>query len=399
MTADIVEDRRAIEALRSGVPGRYAVSRLGTTQIRIREHFQTQLAALEKEESCEPVVFSANFGGGKTHLLSFMQQMAQEQGFVTSCVTVSPEMPLGRANVVLKHIAECAQAPGTVGRALNTLASRLKTDSQDYADLRIWARNADINDKFRALLHLYEEFRLDDEFRKQILGDFEGKPLNKTGIRQKLREIGQLAGYELKGGPRNALLAHDRLRVYARFLKACHSKGLVILFDELERICRFTKKQRMAVYAELGWWKQVAEEAGAGILPVFATNDVVYRETVESDMGWFGSTSGDMDEEVVSEGAELLRTPLPILDISKDDRAKVKYRVRELYQHAYECEVPEVPDLREATTIRSDIRSWITHWDLFRCDPAYQPKVVQEDIEFDTATYSDELLEADEGPD
>lgn len=160
-------------------------------------------------------MISATFGAGKTHLLEYLQSVAEREGFVTSFVVVSPEMPLGNAHLVVKALAETAVAPGQTGKALRALASGLQTSSPAWQEFREWARTARIEDRFRALLHLYEAYRADEEFRLNILADLEGRPLLKTVIKGKLKDIGEAAAYDLQH-PRNHLLAHDRIRLLAR---------------------------------------------------------------------------------------------------------------------------------------------------------------------------------------
>jgi hypothetical protein len=389
MSPEMVLARSAIESLRSGVPSRHAVTQLGTTQQEIKTQFDAALDALTEGRVVQPIVIVANFGAGKSHLLEYLQSVAAQQQFVTSYVVVSPEMPLGNAHGVLKALAESAQAPERLGKALHALAFDFNTTSQEFARLRLWAREADIQDRFRALLHLYEEFRADQEFRIQILEDFEGKPLLKTTIRQRLKELGELAAYDL-GSPRNAFLAHDRIRLLAQFYRACRCKGLVVLFDELERIAKFSLNQRIAAYRELGWWAEVAAQAGSAILPVFAMTDNFLDEVVfggKSDVQRFvSSVLGSQDErdQQATQGIELLRKHSPLRSAPEHDE-EIKYRIKSLYELAYGVRVPALPkegqDVR--TTIRSEIRRWITLWDLHRYYPEYAPQVEEESLTFD----------------
>src|SRR5579859_7027921 len=110
MNTDQVYARSAIEALRSGVPSRHSVEQLGTTQDHIKAEFDLRLADIASGKGAEPLVISATFGGGKSHLLNYLKALAANQGFVTSFVVVSPEMPLGNPHLVLKAVAEAAEA-------------------------------------------------------------------------------------------------------------------------------------------------------------------------------------------------------------------------------------------------------------------------------------------------
>ena len=168
--------RRAIESLRSGVPNREAVAQLGTTQRDIERRFQSALAAVAAGKGTEPLVIAANFGAGKSHLLNYLQVLAERENFVSSFVVISPEMPLGNAQVVLKAVGEASHAPGRLGKALRALMFDFRVSSPAWEQLNVWAGVSGLDDRFSALLLLYERFRADEEFRTEILGDFEGKP-------------------------------------------------------------------------------------------------------------------------------------------------------------------------------------------------------------------------------
>jgi len=82
--------RRAIEALRNGVPNRFAVAELGSWQCQIEERFQE----LCKGASSGPagMLIKGDFGTGKSHLLLTLQERARKNNFATS---------LGRVDLML----------------------------------------------------------------------------------------------------------------------------------------------------------------------------------------------------------------------------------------------------------------------------------------------------------
>ena len=95
MTSQKIEYRRAIEALRSGVPNRDAVRSLGCEQPSIEQKFRAQLQAA-KEGSVEEIqapglLIGGSFGEGKSHLLEYLQHIAIEENFVCSKVVISKE--------------------------------------------------------------------------------------------------------------------------------------------------------------------------------------------------------------------------------------------------------------------------------------------------------------------
>jgi len=386
--------RSAIESLRSGVPSRDAASQLGTTQHDIRQRFEEALESVASGHGTIPIVISATFGAGKTHLLNYLQSLSEQEGFVTSYTVISPEMPLGNAHMVVKALADSAHAPGQADKALRALASVIKTDSEEYRELYEWAGYSKIDDRFRALLRLYEAFRADEEFRVQILNDLEGKPLLRTVVKGRLKQISEGSAYDLSG-PRNALLAHDRIRLLAQFFRASGCKGWVVLFDEMERVAKFSINQRLAAYSELGWWLEAAEMAGSYLLPVFTTASGFVQESVtggRQDALRLG-TLDERDRQALR-GIELLKSPYRLESPTREQEEEIKYRVKSIYEEAYGESVRDFPAQRDDVriSIRSEIRRWITLWDLQRYYPDYGAHVDVEEMHFDPSMIADSAI-------
>jgi hypothetical protein len=398
MNAASVIARSAIESLRSGVPSRNAVSQLGTTQYDVRDRFVEAMESIAGGEGASPIVVSATFGAGKTHLLDYLQSLADQEGFVTSFAVISSEMPLGNAHMVVKAITESAHAPGQADKALRALASQVKVDSDSYRDLYDWTGHARLDDRFRALLRLYEAFRADEEFRIEVLNDFEGKPLLKSAIKSRLKQINEVSAYDLTG-PRNALLAHDRIRLLSRFFRAGGCKGWVVLFDEMERVAKFSAKQRLAAYAELGWWREAAEMAGSYLLPVFTTASGFVQESVtggSNDERRIGTTE-DRDR-LAMHGIEMLKSPFRLESPTPEQEEQIKYRLKSIYEEAYGVPVQDFlarrSDIR--ISIRSEIRRWITLWDLHRYYPEYHANVAMDEVRFDSSEIADSDLDSED---
>jgi len=388
MNPEVVTARSAIESLRSGVPSRHAAARLGTTQREIQEQFEDALDAVGQGRGATPLVISAKFGAGKSHLLGYLQSLAERENFVTSYVIISPEMPLGSGHLVLKAIAETAQAPDRTGKALSALMADMAVPSPQYQQMCDWARDAPIADRFNALLTIYREFRADGELRAEILNDFTGKPLLKTVIRKKLREINQVADYDLSA-PLNPLMAHDRIRILAQAFRAGGCRGLVVLFDEVERIAKFSLKQRIAAYKELDWWREAAAQEGSFLLPVFATVRGFLEETV---IGGTGDATRFAAGEPGHGGIEMLKRFLLLDTPSPAEEEDIKYRVKALYEEAYGVTVPALQRTDVRTSIRSEIRRWIAQWDILRFYPDYRPHMIEEAMQFDASAIADEDL-------
>src|SRR2546430_886922 len=88
-----VARRRAIEALRSGVPSRDAVAAMGSGQAAIEDRF----AALREAAAAgypTGLLLGGGFGAGKSHLLEHLARLGIDAGFTVSRVVISKETPL-----------------------------------------------------------------------------------------------------------------------------------------------------------------------------------------------------------------------------------------------------------------------------------------------------------------
>lgn len=362
----------------------------------MRDKFLESMEDMTTGTRVKPIMLSASFGSGKTHLLNYLQLQAESRGFVTSIVTISPEMPLGKSANVLKSICENARAPHTVGRALTALAFNLKPDSSKYQKLEDWATESGIDKRFSALLRLYGEFHLDEELRQTILDDFEGKTMPKPEIKRKLKEIGISSLYDLNS-PKGTQFSHDRIRLLAQFYKACGSSGWIIFFDEMERMAKFSLKQRIAAYQELAWWREIAATSGSAILPVFTTASGFLLETVTggtNDESRF-SKKGDEVDKLVLRGIELLKSTHRLNPPTDDEVNEIYSKARELYEKAYSVPITDVEPYQSdvRTTVRSEIRRWITTWDLKRYYPDYNPEIEIKEVQEDQIGIFDDVMD------
>ena len=108
-----LDSRRAIEALRNGVPNRKAVEILGCNQPRVEAAFDALLAGVA-DTGAQPgnstgMLVSGGFGSGKSHLLAHLESRALSQNFVCSTVAVSKETPLYDLGKVFNSAIENAR--------------------------------------------------------------------------------------------------------------------------------------------------------------------------------------------------------------------------------------------------------------------------------------------------
>ena len=105
--------RRALEALRNGVPNREAVRILGCNQPEGERRFEDMLGHAADRDNVPDGAFgmlvSGDFGSGKSHLLTHLEQRALSQGFVCSKVAISKETPLYDLGKVFKSAVDNGQ--------------------------------------------------------------------------------------------------------------------------------------------------------------------------------------------------------------------------------------------------------------------------------------------------
>ncbi len=158
MSDSRIEDRRAIEALRSGVPNRDAVRVLGSSQAEIERRFRQLLAELRGGDAAKGLLLQGGFGSGKSHLLEYFQHVALEAGFVASKIVISKETPLHDPVKVFRTAAATAVVPERRGAALVEIANNaLDFQSDGYGDLARWVSSDDaaLNERFDATLFLF----------------------------------------------------------------------------------------------------------------------------------------------------------------------------------------------------------------------------------------------------
>ena len=89
----------------------------------------------------------------------------------------------------------------------------------------------------------------------------------------------------------------------------------------------------------------------------------------------------------------MLKKRYELASVTPEEEEEIKYRVKATYERAYGLSVPNLPKLRDvSTTVRSQIRRWITYWDLHRYDPNYKEEIAADAVQFDTREIGDDAL-------
>ena len=391
-----LDSRRAIEALRNGVPNRQAVRELGCNQPLAENRFVEMLDetvnAVGAPAGTLGMLVSGGFGTGKSHFLTHLEHIALSRNFVCSKVTISKETPLYDLGKVFVSAIEKGQLPGRGGRFVEELALNLDPRSERYEKFFLWAEDTVsgglLNPIFPASLLVHEKSR-DLELNGDIESFWAGDRISVSKVRAGLRQIGEPRRYGKFSAPKAAELPSQRLRFAVELTKAAGYRGWVVLLDEIELIGSYSILQRSRSYAEMArWMGRVEGEAYPGMIVVGAVTDdfasaVISPDGQKKDRDYIRPRLENSAKHAVlapraEAGMRLLEQEVSDLETpSEDDVSAALKKLRRLYGEIYGQDPPP-----HATTaggagrqgrMRHKIRAAINEWDLHRLHSDYRP--------------------------
>lgn len=397
-----LQARRAVEALRAGVPNRDAVRALGFADDVLVDGFDRRLEALRSSvaEGKQPsgLLLAAEFGGGKSHALEYLRHRALERNVAVSKVVISKETQLFDPAKLFRSAVESLEVEDRTGDVLADIAvTRLdsRENREGFDEFANWLRTSGLNSRFEATIWLFEQAQANPELQSRLVTFWGGGKLGVAELKRDLRACGMKGVFPLE-----RIVARDlgrqSFRFMARLLQAAGYDGWVLLLDELELIGRYSVLQRGRSYGELTRLLGLHDEEGIpGLLAVGAiTPDFESAVLVGKDdynqIGFRFRARGDYESELTAALAEramdALRLDRTVL-LRKPDPSMLAQTLRQLaavYGHAYGSS-PEVGavDFDGALQMREYVRSWITRWDLNRFDPSYETQTIVEPIRTD----------------
>ncbi len=376
------DERRAIEALRAGVPNRVAIRLLGTAEAKISERFEENLRScktqLKDGGQAMGQVIAGGFGTGKSHLLGYLQDLALTENFIVSWVVISKETPLFDLGKLYVSAIRNAIVPNGNDDAMTAVLSKFGRKGGDaYDELLHWAESAasGLSPLFAGLLYLFPHPDMFPERVQQIARFFAGGKISLATVRQWLREVDAVKRFVLTPIKQPDLI-RQRLCFVPRLIAAAGYSGWVMLLDEVELIGRYSLLQRSRSYAELARWLGLdAEERVSGVVTVAAITDDFTSEVIRNrrDDEHAPTILSDKNERKAAERARLGITTLmekqvllqtPTAELLQDSLNKI----RGFYSEAYGWNAPAVAvgEITSRKSMRQYIKSWITGWDLER---------------------------------
>lgn len=422
LTPEQVARRRAVEALRSGVPSWDAVALLGSGQPEAEDSFTALLERTGTRDGGwaggfgsertghgpRGLLLGGEFGGGKSHLLTHFAHLAMTAGFVVSAVVISKETPLHDPVKTFRAAIGAAVGPDRAHGMLGTAAGLLDPDTPRYAEFSRWVSSpaSGLDERFSATLLCHERLRGgdvpgSDETADSLVRFWGGEPLRLSELNKALRSVGAAGVYKFaRISARD--LAQQRFRFVSALMRAADFEGWIVLFDEVELIGRYSVLQRGRSYAELGRW--LADTGTARDVPlaaVFAmTGDFESavisgkqdRDLLPARLRAKQSPEWDETAGLAEDGMTRIENDMVLLqppDAAELDRTYTA--LKSLHAAAYDWSPPDVAGLERLgnTRMRQYVRAWINEWDLLRIDPEFRPQSVAVDIESDYSEDAD----------
>lgn len=367
--------RTAFEALRAGVPNRAAVRLLGSVEDAIEERFEAGLGQIWRDAPAPGLLFAGGFGAGKSHLLGFLREVALQQNFVVSTVSISKETPLSTPLAVFTAALRNTIVPGHTDDAMTVALAELQRRPGAVHGLERLASGpeAGLAPVFAAMLHLLSR-QLPADLLRRMESFLAGGKLPGPPLRQALTQAGARSMFDL-GRITEATLALQRERFAPLLFRAAGFAGWCVLIDEVELIGRYSPLQRARAYAELARWLGIgAPPRVAGLYVAAAITDdfaaaVINARQDDEKLPERLRLKGAAPQAALAlaairaiEAAPLLRPP------AETDLWRHAETLRRSYTAAYGWDAPSLPvgERRANRTIRHHIRSWITQWDMLR---------------------------------
>lgn len=378
--------RKALEALRSGVPSREAVRILGSNQPKVESKFQALLDTAA-DHATRNLLISGEFGTGKSHMLERCKYLALSNHYVCSMLAVSKETPFYKLDHVCKSSIDNGVVPGTVGRMVVEIAQKLDLHSDKYADFSRWANSEEsgLHTIFPATLVMHEKSR-DLELCEKIESFWSGDRITQTIVKDGLKKVGEQHDYQFNA-PKAADLPPQRLRFVLELIKAAGYKGWVVLVDELELIGSYSILQRLKSYAELARWMGLdPEEQYPGMVVVGAITED-FESAVINGKGDRNSVpdklkrDGDSMVERAKAGIHYLSNNRVQLEkLSNESVQESIDKLQQAYSIAYNWEAPRfIADGSSQTALeqkmRYKVRAAICRWDVQRLYPNAEPDI------------------------
>lgn len=339
--------RRAVERLRDGLFDPVAVNRLTLEKDRIENVFSEGLKAIGKGQSAH-LCICGSYGQGKSHTLTYLNQLALSQGYATSVVQLDlREVPFHQFSTVYQSIMERLSLPDGL---------KFTNAWKDWADKDSLELLATMPHRFRMILTamLYKtkqltpkenSGKLHQAYRPKEYGYWLDLALRGYDI--PVAHLRSVCKYrEVEGYREQSLICRGNdpyfqmVQCLGRVLKEMGYKGLLLFFDEAESIAQCRLAHRLKSYHLLDQFFQTK----GFVFPVFAFTDDFFDKANHEPY--------DDNKEIFPKNYAEAWLDLNILrlsDFSSQGWESLLDRLMQLYSQAYQIDLsPEVKPILQS---------------------------------------------------
>jgi len=399
----IQDMKRALEALRSGVPNRDAVNVLGCEQKVVEDRFHLQLAQVKANSSDEiqsrGMLIAGDFGTGKSHMLEHMKTIALDQNFVCSHIVISKDTPLYDSAKLFFAAVECAVAPRITGDTIQEIGLQLDTRTPEWTNLFTWANNEErsgLSQIFPATMLLNEHLNNDPEMSEKVRGFWAGSKLSLPDIKIGMSQIGMPSVYKInRVHPKQLSLQHFKFA--SRLIRAAGYSGWVLLIDEVENVSHYSRIQRGRSYGELARWLGQVESDQYMALTTVAAITVDFNSAVLNLKGDIHRVIPVLQSKGTDEYrgyANRAETGMRIIDRERVELLAPNQttldttyeKLKHVHATAFDWEPPDISGsskLSSTKPMRQHIRRWINEWDIRRLYPGLSPDIEESPLTSD----------------
>lgn len=317
---------------------------------------------------------NGDYGDGKTHFMSVIQQLSLQKNFASSFVVLTRDVPIHKFEVVYQEIV--SQLRGNfegvgIRAAINHWIKEQKIDEQDLGALSTSLREIpgmglDFANALIGLLQVHSSPSSEEENKNEdpevLYQWFEGKKVAK-------KDLKRFHVFELL----NKTNSKQFLQSLIVFLKMAHHNGLILFLDELETVLAQGASIRNAAYENIRLLMDNTEHAQYLQLFFSLIPDVLLSEKgfKSYDALWSRvRTVGDSDDlNYRSTLVDLHKTPLRLQEMV--DLGLSLRKIHEIsYRWSAEYSVPNnliasMCEKQEEMGVLSEVRLFIKQ--MIRC--------------------------------
>ncbi len=280
----------------------------------------------------------ATFGGGKTHFLHCLREIGWNEGFVVSLVGISPqECPFDDTLRVYQAVAKNLELPPPAAgqpapKGVETILATLilqKVEESGEAAVRQWLqrefKRAPIESHaLRRAVYLFALAVLDgDDATEEILAAY---------LRGDHVSAAERSQFQLRE-ELDSKSAFRFLRSLIQVMRELTVPGLILLFDEMDRVMSLSVKRRKAIGDNL---RQMIDHCGQATLPALLWVYAVPPEFMTTVVPEYPA----LEQRLRGAGRFSVASPLePVIDLEslplepEELFRRIGHKLLELFQH------------------------------------------------------------------